>query len=80
MDRLREELNPEERFGALGGATLYPTDRNRHALHCRDCGGVFYVDDSVYHHVARAIESDPTANPFCCDRCEEEYAEENVER
>jgi hypothetical protein len=37
---------------------------------------MFFVDESVYNRVRVALEFDPTDNRFCCDDCEEEYAED----
>jgi hypothetical protein len=76
MVRLKEKLNPEEEQGALEGPTRYKTDRNQHGLHCRECGELYYVDDSIYRATCAAIEADPSENPFVCDDCEEEYGEE----
>ncbi|HEY7912040.1 MAG TPA: hypothetical protein VIG62_09035 [Blastocatellia bacterium] len=76
MDRLREKLNPEEEQNALTVPTRYMTDRNLHQLHCRECGEIYYLDDSIYRKVMAAIDWDSSENPFVCDECEEEYAEE----
>jgi hypothetical protein len=80
MLRLREELNPEEQPGAARVATTYPTTRNRHGWHCRECGGLFYVDDAAREKVRAAVSVDPTENPFLCDDCEEAYADEAYHR
>jgi hypothetical protein len=76
MDRLREKLNPEEEQNALTGPTRYMTDNNLHGLHCRECGGMYYVDDSIYRRVMAVTDWDPSENPFVCADCEEQYAEE----
>ena len=80
MLRLREELNPEEQPGAARVPTSYPTTRNRHGLHCRECGGLFYVDDAVCEKVRAVLQLDATENPFLCDDCEEAYVEEAYDR
>ena len=76
MVRLRENLNPEEQLDALGCPMKYETVRNRHGLHCRECGELYFVDDFTYEKVRAAISVDPTGNPFVCGDCEEAYAEE----
>lgn len=76
MVRLREKLNPEEQLDALGCPTRYETERNLHGLHCRECGELYYVDDST----AEKVGVDPTENPFVCSECEEAYAEEAYAR
>jgi len=74
MVRLREKLNPEEVRGALGRPTEYMTMSNIYGLHCRECGALYYVGESIYRRVSAAIDTDPSDNPFICDDCEEEYA------
>jgi hypothetical protein len=75
MDRLREKVNPEE-MGVLRGPTRYITQQNRHALHCRECGDLYYVDDSTIRRLHAVLKGDSSENPFCCPRCEEEYTED----
>ena len=75
MDRLRETINPEE-MGVHEGPTRYPTGKNTHAVHCRECGDLYYVDEGVTRRFLAALEGDISENPFCCPRCEEEYEEE----
>lgn len=76
MVRLKESMNPEEQPDALGCPTRYETGRNRHGLHCRECGGLYYVDDFTHEKVMAAPAVDATENPFLCGDCEETYAEE----
>jgi hypothetical protein len=76
MDRLRDKQYPEEGQEALAGPTKYMTDKNLHGLHCRECGAMYYVDDSIYRRVMAATDWDPSENPFVCDDCEEQYEEE----
>jgi hypothetical protein len=75
MDRLRETINPDE-MGIHEGPTRYRTEKNNHALHCRECGDLYHVDEKTIRRVLSALEGDPSENPFCCPRCEEEYEEE----
>jgi hypothetical protein len=76
MTRLRETLNPEESLSAQAGATRVKTPGNPHPLRCGSCGGIFHVDDSIYHQFRRAIDYDASDNPFLCEQCNEEEAEE----
>lgn len=75
MYRLREMINPEE-MGIHEGPTRFPTGNNLYALHCRECGDLYYVDQKTIRRANAALESGPSENPFCCHRCEEEYVEE----
>lgn len=75
MHRLRETINPEE-MGIHEGPARYPSGKNLHALHCRECGDLYYVDEQTIRRFHAALEGDPSENPFCCARCEEEYEEE----
>ena len=52
------------------------TTAGAHEVHCGVCDGVFTVDDATYEKIQRAVEFDPTDNPFVCDACEERYGEE----
>ncbi len=47
-------------------------------IRCGVCEDLYYVDETTYNRVKRALEFDPTDNPFSCDDCEEEYDEEAV--
>lgn len=76
MSRLRETL--DEMNEDSGIPTKFPTDRNRFELRCGACDEMFYVDQTIYNWVRRALEFDPSDNPFRCDGCEEEYEEEAV--
>jgi hypothetical protein len=80
MPKLRETLNPDEKMGALGGPTRIKTPENQHPLHCSECADLYYVDETTYRDVMRAVEFDPSENPFICDRCSEEEAEEERAR
>jgi transcription elongation factor Elf1 len=68
----REELDTNEKLAKRSHPSTVKTDLNRHQLHCRECGGLFYVDDATYQSVRRALEFDPMDNTFACDRCEDE--------
>jgi hypothetical protein len=56
--------------------TRHATEANAHAIRCSVCGETFFVDEPTYDKVTSALEYDPSANPFVCDDCEAEYAEE----
>jgi hypothetical protein len=76
MTRLRETLNPEEKQGALGAPTRTRTKQNLHPLPCSVCEEVYYVDQSIYREFMHAVEYDTSNNPFICEGCLEEQAEE----
>ena len=76
MNRLREELNPEEVQGAIEGKTRYMTSRNRYRLHCAECYELFYVDEGTYRRATSPLQGDPSEIAFLCDACEQEYSEE----
>jgi hypothetical protein len=80
MNRLREELNPEEEEFAIEVPTKYKTDRNQHRLQCAQCGEFYYVDEATLRKVTSALEGDPSEISFYCDDCEEEYQEEAYAR
>lgn len=52
------------------------TPVHRHEVDCVECGGHFFVDDVTYERVRRAIEFDPTDDPFVCSDCEAALGEE----
>ena len=76
MSRLRETL--DEMNKSSGTPTKFQTNGNRYQVRCAVCDEMFYVDESIYNRVRRAVEFDPGGNPFRCDDCEEEYEEEAV--
>lgn len=76
MDRLREELNPEETPHAVEGPTKYRTEKNQYNLRCAMCGELFYVDKQTLQKAESSLEGDPSEIAFYCDDCEEEYQEE----
>jgi hypothetical protein len=80
MTRLRETLNPEESQTALREPTRTRTPEHQHSLWCGVCHEVFYVDQSVYREFMRAVEYEPSDNPFVCERCLEAEAEEEYAR
>lgn len=80
MPKLRETLNPDEKIDALGAPTRMKTPENPYPLHCSECAEVFYVDESTYGDFMKAIEFDPSENPFTCERCSEEEGEEEHAR
>lgn len=59
-------------------ATKFKTEQNKYEMRCGVCDELFYVDETTCDRVRRAIEFDPTDNPFRCDDCEEEYGEAAV--
>jgi hypothetical protein len=72
---LREQLDTNDKHTESLGPTKARTERNTHALHCRSCGDLWFVDDATYERAKAAIAYDPAENPFSCARCEEEYAD-----
>ena len=56
------------------------TAAGAHEVHCNVCDGVFMVDDATYEKIARALQFDPTDNPFVCEACEEREVEEEEHR
>lgn len=72
----RESLDTNDKLAEHSGPTKEKTELNLHPLHCRTCGDVYHVDDATYERVSRAVEFDPSENPFSCPRCEDEYADE----
>lgn len=74
MTKLRESL--DDMHTAAGAATKLKTELNKYEVRCGVCNELFFVDESTYHRVRVALEFDPADSPFCCDDCEEEYAEE----
>jgi hypothetical protein len=74
MTKLRETL--DDMHAAVETATKFKTERNKYELRCGVCNELFYVDESIYNRVRVALEFDPSDNSFCCDDCEEAYAEE----
>ena len=72
----RESLDTNDRLADHDRPTKLRTEQNTHELHCRSCGDTWFVDDATADRVRIALEYDPTENPFACERCEEEYAED----
>lgn len=78
MPGLREKL--DEPRSDIDAPTKFETERNTHQIRCGVCEDLYFVDETTYNRVRRALEFDPTDNPFSCDDCEEEYDEEAVLR
>jgi hypothetical protein len=76
MERLREHINPEERFGALGKKSPYPTEMHRHALRCQECNELYFVDDGAYQKAIAGLEGDVSEIRFTCEDCENRFIEE----
>lgn len=76
MSRHREKTDevPDE----IDIPTQFPTERNKYGIDCEACGGLFYVDETTYNSVRKALEFDETDNPFRCPDCEAQYEEEAV--
>jgi hypothetical protein len=74
MSTLKE--TSDEIPAAIATPTEFPTERNKYEMRCGACHELFYVDETTYNQVRRAVEFDPADDPFRCDDCEEEYGEE----
>jgi ribosomal protein L33 len=73
--KFREELNLEEKLAALGYPTPYLTAKNIYALHCQECGHLYYLADNIYRTAVAGRVGDRSEIRFICDACENEYAE-----
>ena len=74
MSGLRETLDDLQ--SAADAPTRFKTERNSYELRCGGCGELFFVDAHTFDGALKALEFDATDNPFYCDDCEAEYAEE----
>lgn len=74
MSGLRETLDDLE--SAVDAPTRFKTERNACELRCGGCGELFFVDQNTFDNALSALAFDATDNPFYCDDCEAEYAEE----
>ena len=72
MTTLRSTLNPEKQPDVIEGPTKYKIGPNQWELVCAVCGGTYYVDELTLKQAVAAMEGGRD-NPFCCDKCEEEY-------
>lgn len=72
----KKQLIPKEQQFAIEGPTKFRTERNRHRLHCTQCGELYYVDETTLRKVTSSLEWDPSEVSFYCNDCEEEYQEE----
>jgi hypothetical protein len=72
----RETLDTNDKFSVRARPTREPSAANVHAVRCGVCDGLFYIDDATFAKVRRAAEFDPSDNPFVCERCEDDYADE----
>ena len=75
MSKLRATL---DEINGSGSPTSFQTDRNGYRVRCSVCAEMFYVNESIYKRVRRAVEFDPDDNPFRCVDCEQEYEEDAV--
>jgi hypothetical protein len=71
---LRSKLNPEEEGGLIESVTNYKTAANQFSLRCGICNALFYVNETTFRNVSKAIE-EGIDNPFVCEYCDEEYEE-----
>ena len=74
MSGLRETLDDLET--SVDAPTRFKTEGNTCELHCAGCSELFYVDEHTFNRALSALAFDATDNPFYCDDCEAEYAEE----
>ena len=74
MSGLRETLDDLET--SVDAPTRFKTEGNTCELRCAGCGDLFFVDQLTFERALSALAFDATDNPFCCDDCEAEYAEE----
>jgi hypothetical protein len=76
MNKLKEALDTNDKQIEHAKPTSHKTELNRHEVFCRECGARYWADDYLYRKVCSALEWDPSNNPFCCEDCEEAYAQE----
>lgn len=74
MSGLRETLDDLQ--SAVDAPSVFKTERNTCELRCAGCGELFFVDEHTFNRALTALAFDATNNPFYCDDCEAEYAEE----
>ncbi len=70
MVRLREYLDPD-RQGQIN-PSVFKTDKNKNRVYCGMCGGIFFVDDTLYEAIIKAIK-ETSESPFLCTECQQEY-------
>jgi hypothetical protein len=80
MERLRENLNPEEKLHAFGRPTQHKTEVNQQGLHCRECGQLYYIDETSYRKALAGLEGDASEIRFYCEDCEAALAEDFYRR
>lgn len=73
MERIRSYYDAD-RVEAKDLPTAFKTGHNKNELYCSMCGENYFVNDSIYRDVMRAIER-TTENPFLCPDCIESYEE-----
>jgi hypothetical protein len=76
MERLHEQIDPDGAFKRQGQPTRFKTAENVHELACSMCGSHYFVDDAIYRRYRSALDYDPSADPFCCEACEDLEGEE----
>ena len=72
----RQEIDADAAHVERSPATRHRTDVNRFEVPCGVCGQAFFVDEATSERVRERLGYDPSDNPFCCDDCEGEYADE----
>jgi hypothetical protein len=80
MESPRGMVDTNDERAAHEGPTREKTEVNHYPLHCETCGGLFYVDEATMRRVETAVAYDPSDNPFRCDECEAEDADEGYGR
>jgi hypothetical protein len=73
MMELRERVNAQSTYIAIGTPTSYRTEINRYPLYCGVCHDLFYVDERIVRQVYAALEDDELEMPFSCWQCQEPF-------
>jgi hypothetical protein len=74
MMDLRERMNAQSTYIAIGTPTSYRTEINRYPLYCGICHDLFYVDERIVRQVYAALEDEQSEIPFSCVQCQEQLA------
>lgn len=70
MVRLREYLDADRQKPI--NPSVFKTEQNKNRVYCGMCGGIFFVDDTLYDAIIKVIK-ETTESPFLCPDCQEEY-------
>lgn len=76
MTSHREQFDDDGSGSEQPRSTRFATDTNRQAVTCGMCAEAWFVDDLTYDGLRRSAEFDPSSDPYCCDRCAAEIADE----